>query len=134
MSLIDHNKIPWRLSNVSFLALCELIRAQNDAILLKRIQIASAHGIIETARFEDNGRQKKLVRQLLLPLFAEIRWQNDQQPAFSFSPLLSKEQSSLDGLTEPHLVSENSTLGKRTSKRKQRRFNLMRVQIDLSVR
>lgn len=49
----------------------------------------------------------ELVRQLLRPLFAQVRRNDDQQPAFALGPLLGQEESCLDGLAQTNLVGKD---------------------------
>jgi hypothetical protein len=46
---------------------------------------------------------------------------------------LGQQQPRLNGLPEPNLVGENRPIGERVLKCEQGRFDLMGVQIDLSV-
>jgi hypothetical protein len=48
--------------------------------------------------------QEELFRQLLVPLFAEIGWRDNQQPSLTLSPLLGKDQPCLNGLPKTDFV------------------------------
>jgi hypothetical protein len=60
-----------------------------------------------------------------MPLLAETRWNNDQNLAFAFRPLLGKQNPSFYRLSEPDLVRENRALGEPGAKREKSRLDLM---------
>ena len=51
----------------------------------------------------------EFVGQLLTPLLAQIRRDDDQKAPLAFSPLLGDQQPSFDRLSKPDLVGENRT-------------------------
>src|SRR5690606_14921261 len=74
------------------------------------------------------------VDQFVLPLFSKGGGDQQQDPCPSFRPKLGKHDSSLDRFPKPHLIRQNSTLGQRGLKSKERRLDLMWIHVHLRVR
>src|SRR5262249_30984810 len=93
---VDDHKVPLSLLDVRFLGPRELVGADDNRLLLKGIQIAALYLFVESLVFKNGRRQKKLIRELLTPLFAKIGRHNDQEAALAFSPLFTQENPGLD--------------------------------------
>jgi len=69
-----------------------LLRAKligaDDFFDFERAKLSLADGGVVGLCFEDSARQKELLIQLLVPLFAEIRRNNDQNPPLPLRPFL----------------------------------------------
>lgn len=57
--------------------------------------------------FEDQPLQAELVLQLLVPLLAQVRRNDDEDLPPPFGPTLGKDQAGFDGLTQTNLVGED---------------------------
>jgi hypothetical protein len=88
----------------------KLIGANDDLFGLERTEFADPDSRVEGLRFQDFAGQEKLLRQLLVPLLAEIRRDNDQDATLPLGPLLGEHEAGLDGLAETNLVREQGTL------------------------
>ena len=89
MSFINNHEVPGCVGNVGSFVTRELIRANNDLILnLKRTKPALLDSGIVKARFENRAGQEKLLAQFLMPLLAQIRWGDDQNPSLALRPPL----------------------------------------------
>ena len=88
--LVNDHEIPVNLLDIGVLGPGKLIGTQDDFFLLKRVQVALLDFLIERLRLQDEGGQKELVQQFLIPLLAEIGRQDDQDFFFSFRPFLGR--------------------------------------------
>jgi hypothetical protein len=89
-------------------------------------------GIIKLG-FENTAWQEKLFLQFLMPLLAEICRCDDQKTASTLRPFLREHQPGLNGFAQAHFVRKNSAFGQWRGEREKRRFDLMGVQVDLSI-
>ena len=79
---------------------------------------------------EHPRREVELRLQLLLPLLAERRGHDDQDPALAFGPSLGDHEPGLDRLSEADFVGQDRAFRERRADGEERRVNLMRVEID----
>lgn len=133
MGLIDHHQIPRCLPDVRVLSTRELKRTEDDTGLVEGVEVPALNLFIEGFRFKDGKWEEELVRELLPPLLSEIGRTDDQQPPATLGPSLSEQNSGLDSLSETDLVCEDGTPGEGGAKSKQSSFNLVRIEINLSV-
>ena len=75
---VDNNQIPWRLPNIGILGPRKLERAENDLLLIERIEVAALDLFVEGFGFENGRREKELVGKFLCPLFPQIGRANDK--------------------------------------------------------
>ncbi len=134
MRLVDDNQVPLGLPDVGFLRASELVGAQDDRLLLERVEVGRLDRVVERLRLHDHGRQVELVGQLLARLFPEVGRENHEQAALPLRPLLREQQTCLDCLAQPYLVGKYRALRERALERKERRLDLMWIEIDLGVR
>lgn len=66
-----------------------------------------------------------------MPLLAEIGRGNDEYTPLALRPSLGNHEASLNGLTEPYLVSKQRPFCKRRRKGKKGCIYLVRVHVDL---
>lgn len=134
MSLVDDDQVPFGLREVRFLGAGELVRADDDGILLPEgVEVAGLDLCVERTGFQDERGQEELVGEFLTPLLAEIGRHDDQEPALAFGPPLGKQDARLDGLTETHLVGEDGPFGQGRLKGKEGGLDLVGIQIDLGI-
>ena len=131
--LVNDHEIPLNLPDIGVLGPGKLIGTQDDFFLHKRVQVALLDFLIERLRLQDEGGQKELVQQFLIPLLAEIGRQDDQDFSFSFRPFLGDDNARLDGLSQTYFIGENGAFGQGRAESKEGSLNLMRVEIDLGV-
>ena len=80
MRLVDYHDIPWRVCNIGGFVARELIRTNDDAIGLEWTKVADLNRSVVRLRLENATRQEKLLGYLLMPLFSQIRWDDDKNP------------------------------------------------------
>lgn len=61
----------------------------------------------------------KLVLQFLMPLFAQVGRNNDQDAAATLGPALRDDETGLDGFAEPNFIGQDNTTRKRVLASKQ---------------
>jgi hypothetical protein len=66
-----------------------------------------------------------------MPLLAQIRWHDDQNPPLSLRPSLRKDETRLDGLSQSDFIRQHRTFRKGRIKGKESSVNLVRIQINL---
>lgn len=120
--------------HVAGLALGELVRADDDVRGLQWAKLALLDGGVIGLAFKDAARQEKLFREFLKSLLSQVRRRNDEHSPLALGPFPGKHEARFDGSPEADLIRKQSTLREGRLKRKQRRVNLMRVQIDLRAR
>ncbi len=128
---VNHHQIPRHGLDVAGLALGELVGANNDLGCLEGADLALADGGVVRLGFEDAARQKELLGQLLIPLLAQVRRRDHQNAPLALRPHLRQHETRFDGLAQAHFVGQQRTFGKRRVKGKERRIDLMRIEIDL---
>src|ERR1035438_9771595 len=113
MRLIYHDKIPVHLLDVDFFGPGEVVRANDDRVLLvKGVEVALLlYLVVESPGFEDRRRKEEFVRQLLVPLFAEVGRHDDEQVALALGPPLREEDAGFDGFAQADFVGENRAFG-----------------------
>ncbi len=89
--------------------------------------------LIERLGFENGRGEKEFFQQLLVPLLAQAGRNNDEDPAFPFSPYLGKNDTGLDSLTQTNFISQDRSTGEWRSERKQGCINLMGIQVNLGI-
>lgn len=109
------------------------VGTEDDRVLLERVQIAGADSLVETAALEDQRRQVELVVKLLAPLLAQVGGEDDQEAPLSLGPLLRQKKAGLNRFPQTHLVRQDRAFREGATKGKKRRFDLVRVQIDLGI-
>jgi hypothetical protein len=97
------------------------------------VRHAILDGLPERLCFKDRGGQAELVGQFLMPLLAQIGRRNDEDAAPALGPTLGNQQAGFDSLAQAHLVGQDRALGERVAGGKQRRVDLMGVQVDLRI-
>ena len=93
MRLVDHDQIPFRHHELVTLTSRELEGTDHDRGLLEGAKDTLLAQAVIGAAFEDNGREEELLGQLLRPLFAEVRWADDENATLPFGPFLGQTPS-----------------------------------------
>lgn len=75
--------------------------------------------------------QIELVLQLLVPLLAQVSWDDDEDAATTLAPTLRDDKTRFNRLSEPDLVSQDYTARKRILADEQCGFDLMGIEIHL---
>lgn|GEM_PF-540988 len=89
MRFIKDYQIPVYTFNVTYLFLCELVRANyNMFFIIKRITICIGKDTIKILGFQNDRREKKLFLQFHTPLFSQCCRSNDKYMTMSLCPLL----------------------------------------------
>ena len=70
VGFIDDNQVPGSLAHIRVFGFDELIGANNDFVLVKRVQIAFFDLLIECLALQNHRGQEEFISQLLAPLFA----------------------------------------------------------------
>ena len=111
-------KSQWTRRSSCDLGGCEVIRAgDNPAILLEGVRVAVALVLIEVARLQHDGREKKLLFDFLLPLLPQRGRENQQNPAAAFGPALGHHDACLNRFSKADFIRKNCSLRKRRAKR-----------------
>jgi len=131
--LIDDHKVPVRGTDICCFTARELVRADDDVLDVEGLVVALLERSIIGLGFEDAARQEELFLQFLVPLLTEIGRSDSQETAFALCLSLGKDEPRFDSLTQSHFIRKNGTFGKGRLERKQRSFDLMRVQVNLRV-
>ena len=84
-----------------------MIRADDNCVLIKGIEISLFDGLLERPGFQNHRGQEKFIGKFLIPLLAERSRNNDEQFAPLFRPLLRKENPSLDCFSKPDLIRQD---------------------------
>jgi hypothetical protein len=63
--------------------------------------------VVTCPRFKNAAWQEKLLGQLLMPLFAQIRRGDDEDSPFPFCPSLGDDQACFDGFAEADFIGED---------------------------
>ena len=130
---VDNDKIPCRLLNVGLLRTRELIGADDDRRLAEMDLGSPSDFLVESSIFKNSRRQEELIRELLAPLLAQIGRHDHEKRVLRSAHFWASKNARLRSFSEPNLVREDRALRKRGAEREERSFNLVRVQIDLSV-
>ena len=106
-----------------------MVRHDDDGICAKRC-LAASPGFAIDLRVEHLHGQIEFLLQLQRPLLADGRGADHQQTALAFRPELAEHDSRLDPLPEANLVGQDDALGEGRLQGKERRLDLMRVEVD----
>src|ERR1700745_4010891 len=107
MSLINHSEVPCDLPDIRLFGASELVGADDNLGAIKRVEVPLPNLLVERLGFQQHGGQEELIRKLLMPLFPQTRWDNDENLPLAFSPSLGQEDACLDCLAESYFVSED---------------------------
>jgi len=130
LGLIDPRELPAQVVDPR---LRELVGADDGPGGIEGVGDTVAPLLIVALGFQDLRVQRELVLQLLVPLLAQVGRNHDQHATLALGPELGQHQARLDGLAEPHLVGQDDASGERVAAGEQRRFDLVRIQVDLGV-
>ena len=112
----------------------EVVGAHNDGVVaIEWIRPARLQAGIEHPGVEDRGLDEELLLQFLHPLIPERRRHDRQDAPPALGPELADDEPRLDGLAQADLVRQEGAAGQRRAERKERRVDLMGVQIDRRV-
>ena len=100
VGFVDDHQIPACLADVRLHLPDEMVRTDNDGVLLEGIEVAGPDGVVEGAGFQDDRRQEELVGQFLAPLLPQIGRHDDQDATLPFRPALVDQEPGLDGLSQ----------------------------------
>jgi len=130
---IDDHQIPRHAAQIGFQPRGELVRHDQDLLAAQRIKTLAVAQLAQAGGIQDQAGQVEFFQQLLRPLLAQAGRADDQQAAFALGPVLPQHQCRFDGFAKTDLVGQDHALAERIPKRKQRSFDLVRIQIDTGV-
>ena len=133
MGLVDHDEIEGDGPNIAPHRAGEIQRRDDDPIGLKGLGVACRLFLPISASVEDDRRQVEFFFEFEAPLLAEARRADDEQPSFSFGPILAEHQAGLDGLAQADLIGEQNALRQGTSQGEGSGVDLMRVQVHAGI-
>src|SRR5205809_5670713 len=120
MRLVDYHHIPWRVCNIGGFVARELIRTNDDAVRLERAEVTDLNRGVIRLRFKNSARQEKLLGYFLMPLFSQVRRNNNENAALPLRPFLRKDQSCLDRFSQPNFICKESAFRERRTESKKR--------------
>ena len=89
------------------LGLGKLVGTDNRELCIERVANSIFLELVITLCFKNQGIERKLVLQFLMPLFAQIGRHNDNNATFALGPVLSKNQPCFDGFSQTHLIGQD---------------------------
>ena len=89
--------------------------------------------VLKGVAVKNDSGQIELFHESSLLLGAQVGGENDENPPLLLCPHLGDNQVDINGYAKVHLVRQNGTLHEREMEREQRRFHLMRVEINPRV-
>ena len=133
VGFVDDHQIPACLADVRLHLPGEMVRTDNDGVLLERIEVAGPDGVVEGPGFQDGRWQEELVGQFLAPLLPQVGRHDDQDATLAFRPALVDQEPGLDGFPQPDFVGQDGAAGKRVAEGEECRLDLVRIEIDLGI-
>src|ERR1700730_4581995 len=128
--LVEYDEVPLPARHIEGLGRRKLVGCDDDtAVLQERLRGTLFPRLVVRSAFEDNGRQRELIEQLLAPLLAQRGWHDQQDAPLPFGPALRDDETRLNGLAKPDLVREQCPPRERRPQRKQGGIYLVRSRI-----
>src|SRR5208283_3065317 len=97
--LVNDSEVPSDLAEEWLPRTSELEGTDHDLRAAEGIEIAFLSLLVEGSGLQQHRGQEELVRKLLMPLLAETGWNNDQNLAFAFRPLLGQQNPGFNRLS-----------------------------------
>ena len=118
MRFVHHRQVPRHTFEVVRLGLGELVRADDDAIVLvKRVRLTGLAQLVVVFGFQYEGLQAELVLQLLVPLLAQVGRHDDQDVSLALCPALGDDQTCFYRLAQPYFIRKNHSFRQRAFER-----------------
>ncbi|MCI0536997.1 MAG: hypothetical protein L0Z50_17415 [Verrucomicrobiales bacterium] len=112
MGLVEDDQIPGNPLDLVRSARCELVRDQNNGLV--HIEGKQTPGFLRVAvgaSVQNGAGKRKLLPQLLLPLLAQGRGNDQQDAPTTFGPTLGNNHTGFDGLAESNFIRKDHALG-----------------------
>lgn len=97
---VQHRQVPMDALDVVRFAFRKLVGADDDVFLVEGVGLAFAQGVVVFV-FEDDGAQAEFVLQFLVPLFAQVGGDDDEDFVPPLCPALRDDQPGFDGFARP---------------------------------
>jgi len=110
MRLINDHQFPTESAHVCCFAAGKLVRADDDVLGVKWLEVPLLDLSIAGPEFENRAWQEELLLQLLVLLFTEMCGGDDQNTASAFGPFWGDDQTGFDGLSQAHFICQDSPL------------------------
>ena len=94
--------------------------------------MAFAQGVVVFA-FEDDGGQAEFVLQFLVPLFAQVGGDDDEDFVPPLRPALRDDQPGFDGFAEADFVGKDDAAREGIAAGEKRGIDLVRVEVYLGI-
>ena len=108
MRFVEDDQVPVDALDIVSLGLRELVGTDDrTGGEQERVPLLLFADRVVAFGFEDQPLQAELVLQLLMPLLAQVRRNDDEHLPPPFGPALGKDQAGLDGLAQTNLVGED---------------------------
>src|SRR5690606_2170773 len=134
MRFIEDNQVPVDAHDIFSLGLCELVGTDDRAGgELERVAPLLLADRVVALGFQNKPLQAKLVLQLLMPLFAQVGRDDDEDLPLPFCPALGYDQAGFDRLAQANLVGKDHATRKWVAAGEEGSIDLMRVEIDLRI-
>jgi hypothetical protein len=125
VGLVIHHDVPGQPAQIVDLGLGELIGADDRLAAIEGVGVALLSLLVVVLGLQDDRFERELVRQLLMPLLAQVGEDNDQDAALSLGPELGQHQPGLDGLAQPDLVGQDHAPRQGVAGGEERRVDLV---------
>ena len=127
MGFVDDDEVPRDGGDLGGLGAGELVRADDDLIVLeegRRRRLPREFAV--ALRFDDDGGDEELLGEFLAPLLAERRGRDDEDAPLLLGPELARDDAGLDGLAKAHFVGEDGPSRERRAEGEERGVHLVR--------
>ena len=108
MRFVEDDQVPVDALDIVSLGLRELVGTDDrTGGEQERVSLLLFADRVVAFGFEDQPLQAELVLQLLMPLLAQVRRNDDEDLPPPLGPALGKDQAGFDGLAQTNLVGED---------------------------
>ena len=129
---VQHRQIPVDAPDVVRLAFRKLIGADDEVFLVEGVGLVFVQGVVVFA-FEDDAVQAEFVLQFLVPLFAQVGGDDDEDFVPPLCPALRDNQPRFDGFAEADFVGEDDAARERVTAGEECGIDLVRVEVYLGI-
>src|SRR5690606_17790321 len=132
MRFIEDNQVPVDALDIFSLGLRELVGTNDRAgCELERVAPRLLADRVVALGFQNKPLQAELVLQLLMPLFAQVGRDYDEDPALSLCPALRDDQAGFNSLAEANFIRKDDPARQRVAAGEEGSIDLMRIEINL---
>jgi len=129
---VKYDEIPGDTLDVGRFGFGELVGTDDERFLDEGVGLVFAQGVVVFA-FEDDAVQAEFVLQFLVPLFAQVGGDDDEDFVPPLCPALRDNQPRFDGFAEADFVGEDDAARERVTAGEECGIDLVRVEVYLGI-